>query len=163
MAEQKDYFFYAQEVTRVADISNRKLQYWDETGFISPSIKSQRRRKYSFRDLVLIKLASILSKNGHSIQHLRNSIKRIDEIIPKSGDVPLEKMIIYTDGDNSVIVEKSRYCSINFNQTIYKLDLSELIEMAQSIRKNKKASYQEQMDLLLPEKESNSARKRKSE
>ena len=144
-----EQYYYAKDVTRITRISNRKLQYWDETGFISPSLRTRRRRKYSFRDVVLIKLINILTENGQSIQKLRNNIKRFDEIIPKDGDVPLESLVIYTDGENNVIVKKGVYCKIDFNQATYNFDLGELYQMALAVKENKDIQPTEQMSLDL--------------
>ncbi len=74
--------FTAERVRRLTNLTARQIQYWDEQRFISPSLTRRkgrgRRRLYSFRDLVALKVAAELRKS-FSLQlirrvndHLRN-------------------------------------------------------------------------------------------
>lgn len=66
--------FTSQEAERLSGLSSRRLQYWDETNFIRPSISARQGRGvprlYTFQDLVQLRVAAIL-RNQLSLQALR--------------------------------------------------------------------------------------------
>src|SRR5690606_6781969 len=68
--------FTAEQASRIAGLSIRQLEYWDKTGFFSPSKVGTERRAYSplysFRDLVALRTIALL-RNKHRIplQQLR--------------------------------------------------------------------------------------------
>jgi uncharacterized protein (DUF433 family) len=67
--------FTAERVRALTDLSLRQLQYWDERDFIRPSLTARegrgRKRLYSFRDLVSLKVAAQLRTLGISLQQIR--------------------------------------------------------------------------------------------
>jgi len=67
--------FTADRVRALTGISLRRLQYWDEQRFISPGLTARkgrgRKRLYSFRDLVSIRVAGQLRALGISLQQIR--------------------------------------------------------------------------------------------
>ena len=66
--------FNTQEAQRLSGLSARRLQYWDETDFIRPSVAARKGRGtprlYSFRDLVQLRVAAVL-RDTLSLQALR--------------------------------------------------------------------------------------------
>jgi hypothetical protein len=44
--------FSRQEVSRLFEISEGRLRYWDRSGFLSPSGHDGRRKCYTFQDLI---------------------------------------------------------------------------------------------------------------
>lgn len=66
--------FTAREVERLAGLTPKRLQYWDETGFITPSVAAKQGRGwprlYSFQDLVQLRVAANL-RSLLSLQALR--------------------------------------------------------------------------------------------
>lgn len=69
--------FTIEQVSRLTSISVRQLVYWDRTEFYSPRFRAERGRQpfgrvYSFRDLVALRVISLL-RNEHSVplQELR--------------------------------------------------------------------------------------------
>jgi DNA-binding transcriptional MerR regulator len=66
--------FGARRVRELTGLSVRQLQYWDERGFIRPTLSSGRRRGrrlYDFRDLVALRVAAQLRRQGISLQLIR--------------------------------------------------------------------------------------------
>jgi DNA-binding transcriptional MerR regulator len=67
--------FPTDRVLELTGLSKRQLQYWDETGFLSPSIASKsgrgHRRLYDFRDLVGLRVAADLRVDGIPLQTIR--------------------------------------------------------------------------------------------
>jgi uncharacterized protein (DUF433 family) len=67
--------FTADRVRTLTGLTLRQLQYWDEQGFISPGLTARkgrgRKRLYSFRDLVSLRVAGQLRGLGISLQQIR--------------------------------------------------------------------------------------------
>jgi DNA-binding transcriptional MerR regulator len=77
--------FTAAEVQRLTALSARRLQYWDETDFIRPSVASRLGRGwprlYSFQDLVQLRVAGQL-RDQLSLQALRRLKAALDVEAP---------------------------------------------------------------------------------
>lgn len=69
--------FTADHVCRLTGLSARQLGYWDATGFFSPTLLNEHRRRafgriYSFRDLVGLRVIALLRKKyAVPLQELR--------------------------------------------------------------------------------------------
>jgi DNA-binding transcriptional MerR regulator len=63
------------KVKRLTGLSARQLQYWDERRFLPPSVSAGagrgRPRLYDFRDLVSLRVAADLRRQGVSLQLIR--------------------------------------------------------------------------------------------
>lgn len=77
--------FTTHEAERLAGLTPRRLQYWDETGFIRPSVAARRGRGsprlYSFQDLVQLRIAAQL-RDRLSLQALRRLKAALDVDAP---------------------------------------------------------------------------------
>lgn len=73
--------FTAKEAQRLAGLTARRIQYWDETDFIRPSVAARQGRGwprlYSFRDLVQLRVAAQL-RSQLSLQALRRLKAALD-------------------------------------------------------------------------------------
>jgi DNA-binding transcriptional MerR regulator len=76
--------FTAEKVSALTGLTRRQLQYWDEQHFLSPSVSSRggrgRMRLYDFRDLVSLRAAAELRRDGISLQLIRKVIKHLQEL-----------------------------------------------------------------------------------
>jgi uncharacterized protein (DUF433 family) len=69
--------FTADHVCRLTGLSARQLRYWDDTGFFSPTLLDDHRRRafgriYSFRDVVGLRTIALLRKHHRiPLQELR--------------------------------------------------------------------------------------------
>jgi DNA-binding transcriptional MerR regulator len=72
-------------VCRLAGISYRKLDYWDRTGIVSPSIASARgsgsQRLYSFTDTLLLLTVNRLLDTGMTLGIIRRAIETIRPLL----------------------------------------------------------------------------------
>jgi DNA-binding transcriptional MerR regulator len=80
-----------------------QLRYWDKVGLLKPSIQTTdgrpgRRRIYSFRDLVGLRVVKSLLDNGLSIQRVR----RAWDYLRRTGDMDghLAEVQLVTDGQS---------------------------------------------------------------
>jgi DNA-binding transcriptional MerR regulator len=77
--------FSTAQVARLTGLSARQLDHWDRRGFLAPSIKKARgygsARRYSFGDLVRLRLAGRLRASGIGLPQIRQctaTLKRLD-------------------------------------------------------------------------------------
>ena len=77
--------FTTKEAQRLTGLSSRRLQYWDETEFIRPSVAARKGRGsprlYGFRDLVQLRVAAQL-RDYLSLQALRRLKLALDVEAP---------------------------------------------------------------------------------
>jgi DNA-binding transcriptional MerR regulator len=70
--------FSTGEAVRLTGVPFRTMDYWAETGFITPSIAEARgtgtERRYAFKDLVTLRMARELREAGVSTQALRRAV-----------------------------------------------------------------------------------------
>lgn len=85
MTENSELAFTTNEAQRLTGLSARRLQYWDETNFIRPSVAARQGRGwprlYSFRDLIQLRVAVQL-RDRLSLQALRRLKAALDTEAP---------------------------------------------------------------------------------
>jgi uncharacterized protein (DUF433 family) len=90
----------ANHVMRLTSLSQRQLNYWDETGFFSPQFAFENRRTpfsrvYSFRDVIGLRTIAILRKQHHiSLQELRKVAQTLSEYHER----PWSELTLYVAG-----------------------------------------------------------------
>ncbi|MBI4481504.1 MAG: MerR family transcriptional regulator [Acidobacteria bacterium] len=93
--------FKTLQVCRIVGLSPRQVDYWDWTGFISPSVAPARgrgsSRLYSFADLLCFRTARLLMGAGISVQKIRKCIQYLKTHCPEV-DNPLAQCVFLTDG-----------------------------------------------------------------
>lgn len=93
--------FTAQQASALTSCTAHQLRYWDKVELVVPSIQSSggrpgRRRLYSFRDLVALRVVKSLLDNGMSVQRVRRAwdyLRRTAEM-----DDHLASVKLVTDG-----------------------------------------------------------------
>jgi len=95
--------FTAQQATQLTGCTPHQLRYWDKVALVQPSLQQTggrpgRRRLYSFRDLVALRVVRSLLDNGMSIQRVR----RAWDYLRRTGDMEnhLSEIRLVTDGDS---------------------------------------------------------------
>ena len=95
--------FTAQQACRLTGCTPHQLRYWDRVNLVDPSIQSTggragRRRLYSFRDLVALRVVKSLLDNGMSVQRVRRAwsyLRRTADM-----DTHLAEVKLVTDGQS---------------------------------------------------------------
>jgi DNA-binding transcriptional MerR regulator len=86
---------------RLGDVTPKMLENWEATGFLAPSVRAKRRgisRRYSFRDVVAIRVTGQLRAEGIPLQALR---KVVQYLCHRTGLSPTEALAstnLVTDG-----------------------------------------------------------------
>jgi DNA-binding transcriptional MerR regulator len=93
--------FTAQQACQFTGCTPHQLRYWDRVDLLRPSIQSTggrpgRRRLYSFRDLVALRVVRSLLDNGMSVQRVR----RAWDYLRRTADLEqhLSEVRLVTDG-----------------------------------------------------------------
>jgi DNA-binding transcriptional MerR regulator len=92
------------EVCRVVGITYRQLDYWARTDLVRPSLADARgsgtQRRYSYQDLVRLKVVKSLLDAGVKLQAARSAI---DYLRDDLGEAKWETASLVLDGSNSVL------------------------------------------------------------
>lgn len=95
--------FTAQQACQFTGCTPHQLRYWDRVDLLRPSVQSTggrpgRRRLYSFRDLVALRVVKSLLDNGMSVQRVR----RAWDYLRRSADMDthLSEVKLVTDGQS---------------------------------------------------------------
>jgi DNA-binding transcriptional MerR regulator len=91
--------FLSADVSRLADITLRQLQWWDERKIVSPR-KQGHRRMYSLRQVLEILTAAELRHKGLSLQKIRRVLRLLRRGLGRVGDAPdgRTQWFVLTDG-----------------------------------------------------------------
>ena len=92
--------FTADQVKELTGLSNHQLRYWDNTGFFSPKLAHEIRRApfsriYSFRDVVGLRVISILRKS-HQIP--LQTLRKVAKELKKHDSAPWSGLKLYVVG-----------------------------------------------------------------
>ena len=97
--------------SRIVGVSLRQIQYWDEQGFIRPSVKLAggrgTKRLYSFHDLVCLRVVKDLADRGLSLQKIRLCLRALRDpaAVTSEGSASLKYL---TDGEQLFMITSDR-------------------------------------------------------
>ncbi len=95
--------YSAADVARIFGLTDSRVRYWAQTGFINPSGKGPGGRpKYTFADLVTIRAAKELLDQGVPLQRVRKNLGALRQALPQM-DQPLTRLRVQSDGDDLVV------------------------------------------------------------
>lgn len=85
-------------VMRTTGITYRQLDYWARTGLLVPGVQdaagSGSRRRYSFQDILQLRIMKRLLDAGISLQQIRSAVK----YLRSNMQTPLEEVVLISDG-----------------------------------------------------------------
>jgi DNA-binding transcriptional MerR regulator len=92
--------FRAPEVCKLVGISYRQLDYWARTNLLTPSLQdaagSGTQRRYSFTDVVQLRVVKNLLDAGMSLKKIRQAMDILRERL--DSDNPLGEVTLLSDG-----------------------------------------------------------------
>ncbi len=90
--------FSTAQVARLTGLSARQLDHWDRLGFLSPSLEGARgygsRRRYSFADVVRLRLAAKLRAAGFGLSEVRRVGEMLRRLDPARPDVASARLLV---------------------------------------------------------------------
>jgi DNA-binding transcriptional MerR regulator len=124
--------FDSKTVSRIVGVSLRQIQYWDEQGFIRPSVKTAggrgTKRLYSFSDLVQLKVVKDLGEHGLSLQKIRRCLRHLRDSFPGEPQ-PLQSLRYLTDGDKLFVLtsDREKILAAMDRQFVFSLGIGNLV------------------------------------
>lgn len=85
-------------MARLTGLSARQLDYWDRKGFLRPSLEQARgygsSRRYSFRDLVRLRIAGRLRAGGFGLKKIRACVQTLERLDPSRAGIEEARLLI---------------------------------------------------------------------
>lgn len=92
--------YRAPQVCKLVDITYRQLDYWARTDLITPSVQAAQgsgsQRRYSFADIIQLKVVKRLLDAGMSLKKIRQAIEILAAELET--DTPLADVTLLSDG-----------------------------------------------------------------
>ncbi len=117
--------FTVKDISRLFGLSESRIRYWAQTGFIGPSIRRGNRRYYNFSDLIGIKVARDLLESGMSLQRVRKNLGSLRSLLPDV-DRPLSRLRVQSDGERMWVHSEDTSFDVTSGQMMLELSTGEL-------------------------------------
>lgn len=126
--------FNSKAVSKITGLSFRRIDYWDSTHFIKPSVSEATGygsvRLYSFNDLIQLRVAKTLMDKGISLQKIRKAITYLKKNMPEIKK-PLSELRFLTDGETIFVLTKDKkeiIDTLKSGQLVFSIALGEIVE-----------------------------------
>ena len=142
--------FNTKKVSKITGLTARRLDYWDRSNFIKPSVQEASGqgsvRLYSFVDLVQMKVAKMLLDKGITLQKLRKALTYLKKHMYEI-EKPLAELRFLTDGEALFVLTENNQQIIDTlrgGQLVFSIALGEIVQDLRSsvIDMEKERSYQ---------------------
>ena len=115
-------------VAKILDLSESKLRYWSQVGFVGPSIRSGGRQLFNFQDLISVKAAKELVDRGFTVAEIRRALDRVRASLPHV-DRPLDRIRLAFDGESLVVIDDGNAFDVT-GQKVFDFGLGDLANQA---------------------------------
>lgn len=90
--------FSTAQVARLSGLTPRQIDHWDRQGFLKPSIQSAKgygsARRYSFADVVRLRVAARLRAAGVGLARIRRCAEALERLGGESGDLGGVRLLV---------------------------------------------------------------------
>jgi DNA-binding transcriptional MerR regulator len=107
-ASTREQLFFSSDVSQMAGVTLRQLQWWDERKLVTPR-KQDHRRLYTPRQVLEILTAAELRRKGLSLQKIRRVLRLLRRgINHRFGEDPqyISRLFVLTDGQSLFLEEQ---------------------------------------------------------
>lgn len=112
--------------SKIVGVTLRQIQYWDEQGFVRPSVKLAHgrgtKRLYSFHDLICLKVVKDLTYHGLSLQKIRRCLRPL-RYYSSAAKQPVKSLKYLTDGEELFVITSDREKILNAMERQFVLSL----------------------------------------
>ena len=122
MSDEATYTFAG--VAKILEISESKLRYWSQVGFVGPSVRSGGKQLFNFQDLVSVKAAKELADRGFKAGEVRKALDAVRASLPHIAR-PLDKIRVSFDGKALVVVDEGGAYDVS-GQRVFDFGLGDL-------------------------------------
>lgn len=120
-----EVLYSAAQVEKLLDVTVDQLRRWSRSGLIQPSVKKKGRRFYTFQDLVGLRAAVALLRNGLSARQLGRALRALQQRLPQRSS-PLAELRLSREGDSIVVRDDDKRFEAETGQFLLDFDRSEL-------------------------------------
>lgn len=132
LGEVPDGCYTVRQVSKLFDVPEHRLRYWSQTGFITPSARSDGRVLYSFRDLVAVKVAKALLEGGVPLRRVRRSLAALEKKLPDV-EPALARLRIRCEDEQVIVVEDERRFEAATGQLVLDFEIASLHREAATV------------------------------
>jgi DNA-binding transcriptional MerR regulator len=111
-------------VAKILEISESKLRYWSQVGFVGPSVRRGGKQMFNFQDLVSVKAAKELVDRGFKAGEVRKALDAVRASLPHIAR-PLDRIRVSFDGKALVVVDDGGAYDVT-GQRVFDFGLGEL-------------------------------------
>ena len=90
--------FSTAQVARLSGLTPRQIDHWDRQGFLKPSIRSANgygsARRYSFADVVRLRVAARLRAAGVGLARIRRCAEALEKLGGEAGDLGGVRLLV---------------------------------------------------------------------
>jgi Flp pilus assembly protein TadD len=120
------------EVSRLFQIPESRLRYWDRTGFLAPSGQIGARRLYTFQDLIGVRTAKMLIERGVPLRRVRKTVEALRGSLPNVVR-PLSELRVVADGQSVVVRDEKALFEPRTGQLVIDFDVRGLRDEVVSV------------------------------
>jgi tetratricopeptide (TPR) repeat protein len=92
------------DAARLFGVTESRLRYWIQTGFVRPSVRQRGRFYYTFRDLVGIKAVVELLGAGVATDRVRAALETLRQSLPPRLE-PSSRLRVTSDGESLEVID----------------------------------------------------------
>jgi DNA-binding transcriptional MerR regulator len=122
MTDDATYTFAG--VAKILEISESKLRYWSQVGFVGPSVRRGGKQLFNFQDLVSVKAAKELADRGFKAGDVRKALEAVRASLPHIAR-PLDRIRVSFDGKALVVVDEGGAYDVS-GQRVFDFGLGDL-------------------------------------
>jgi tetratricopeptide (TPR) repeat protein len=128
--EEATYTFAG--AAKILEISESKLRYWSQVGFVGPSARRGTKQLFTFQDLVSVKAAKELTDRGVKAGQIRKALDAVRATLPHI-DRPLDRIRVAFDGETLVVVDDGSTFEVT-GQRMFDFGLADLARRVSDVR-----------------------------
>jgi DNA-binding transcriptional MerR regulator len=118
-------------VAKILEISESKLRYWSQVGFVGPSVRRGGKQLFNFQDLVSVKAAKELADRGFKAGQVRKALDAVRASLPHV-DRPLDHIRVSFDGESLVVIDDGAAYDVT-GQRVFDFGLAGLADLARRV------------------------------
>ena len=122
MTDDATYTFAG--VAKILEISESRLRYWSQVGFVGPSVRRGGKQVFNFQDLVSVKAAKELVERGFKAGEVRKALDAVRASLPHIPR-PLDRIRVSFDGKALVVVDEGGAYDVT-GQRVFDFGLGDL-------------------------------------
>ncbi|MBI2820747.1 MAG: tetratricopeptide repeat protein [Acidobacteria bacterium] len=116
--------YSTKEAAKILNLPESRIHYWARIGLVRPSLRTARRRLYSFQDLICLRTARTLVESGYAPHRIKACLRNLQSFFPE-GEHRLHALKIFGDGRRLIVDVDGRLIDSTTGQQILQFDVQD--------------------------------------